>query len=952
MGEPPSQIEKMRGLPAILILLHPLMVGLLMGQEPPPVNPAPATPPLAEETAHSTEDSSFQLEETTALEELDARVAETDVVLREEANNTPAMPSAVLDQPDPSAILSPWEIEAAQNALENGFPRIALTYYRRLLQAPSTDTQANQVSLLLPAVTAALATGDVSTARAFIERLQDSDEATPYPASAEAAILLRRSWLAYLEEDIMEAAGLVAALEVEQLNPTDRAWFHLLEGLFAEAQEQVERALEAYTLAREVAPTEALQWRFELLLRSFQLRFGEVDEDEMASLRASRRALRDQVAGVEAARLLAVAMYRQGEVEQAIMLLEDEITLLPATENERRSQLLLQIAFFVGAESVRGRMALREVLRLGRDRERAALALSLLQGPQVPGDLGPSLPAFIDELLINPMHPLRDVLLALRSRQQLQSGALDAAEADARRLLEEFPGSPQAQGALQLLAYAAWSRQPPRYRTAASYLDQLRQTLPEGPRRGRLGVLLADCYFLNGDFDAAAAAYAAAQAEVSPEKRGRVLYQRVLVAVRSNRLDEARRLLDQAEGQQLAPLDRWRAEWNLLHAMKVQGTIDRALDRVLRLLGDDSAGELPLSLRLRLRWLEARLSVDARRLDGVAARARSLFEVTQGASAEDLDAATQEQLASHALLLEGEALLLQEELSAASEVLTQLRDLYPEAEATLTSYLTEARTQAAANRLVDAQRTLISLADTHPTDERAPVALWEAAIYAEARALPSTYREAIGILERLATRFPDHPLVYYTRLRQGDLSRKLGDFAAALSIYEETLSRFPRHPERFRAELSRADALLALASEVPARRADALAQYERIAELADAPAAVRAEATFKWAYGLATEGRLERAAEVYFSALERFVPDAVSEGSSEEASQAGATSADNTRIRYGPGYGYWVARSLFELAAILESQARYDEMNRLYRLIAERNLPGAELARARLPAEG
>jgi tetratricopeptide (TPR) repeat protein len=286
------------------------------------------------------------------------------------------------------------------------------------------------------------------------------------------------------------------------------------------------------------------------------------------------------------------------------------------------------------------------------------------------------------------------------------------------------------------------------------------------------------------------------------------------------------------------------------------------------------------------------------------------------------------------LLLIGESLVAQTARDAALQLFGRLRERFPQSGPAILSYLVESRSESDADNLVSAQQSLISLVDRFPHSEYAPIALWEAALNAEQRGLVIHLQEAISILERLVTDYSAHPLVYFARLKQGDLARRLNDFPTALLIYENLLTQYPDHPQRYRAEISRADCLMALGADSPARVDAATVAYERIALLSNAPGAMKMEAGFKWGHALEQQGDSAGAEAVLWLMYERFVldPDRISQLLAE-----------------GTGR-YWTARSLLELAARQVDKGEIVLAEQFYRHIAALGLPGVALANSRLEA--
>ena len=95
-------------------------------------------------------------------------------------------------------------------------------------------------------------------------------------------------------------------------------------------------------------------------------------------------------------------------------------------------------------------------------------------------------------------------------------------------------------------------------------------------------------------------------------------------------------------------------------------------------------------------------------------------------------------------------------------------------------------------------------------------ALFENALLGEQRG-PDYYADSVRTLDLLASSYPDDPLIFAAKLKQGDLLRLMNDFAAAQIVYENLINRFPDHPQQHFAVLSRADCMLAMAKGNSAR---------------------------------------------------------------------------------------------------------------------------------------
>ena len=152
-------------------------------------------------------------------------------------------------------------------------------------------------------------------------------------------------------------------------------------------------------------------------------------------------------------------------------------------------------------------------------------------------------------------------------------------------------------------------------------------------------------------------------------------------------------------------------------------------------------------------------------------------------------------------------------------------------------------------------------------------------------------------------------------------------FAAAQIIYENLIHAFPEHSQRYLAELSRAECMLALAKEDQEQLRGAALELEQLLDMPNLPIDFQVEIGFKWGFALQQIGELEKAQEAFALVSGRFLLDG------------------DTQI--GPTGLYWMSRVLFELGKHLEDKGELAEARRLYRKMVAYNLPGRNLAQSR-----
>jgi cellulose synthase operon protein C len=526
-------------------------------------------------------------------------------------------------------------------------------------------------------------------------------------------------------------------------------------------------------------------------------------------------------------------------------------------------------------------------------------------------------------------HPIIEDLLLVRAQTALADRLYEPAEVDARALLERYPGSSLKAAALGVQLAVAWDLK--RYRKAADVITQLRPVMPEGRERAELGVLLAEAFFRSQDYKNAADAYDAALRELpAVVPAGVLIFQQVLSQIRANQPELAAQLLDNAVSNlAFAPEYRWQAEWNLMKELQVRGQSQAAYARVNRLLAAGVQG-VPEDLRIRLLWLRAKLAFDNGQPEITLREAEQLLAVL--APNGTLEAALRADVTATTQLLRAQALLTLNRDAEGFGLLEKLRTDFNATKSAQYSYLVQADHLTQKGDMAGAQGVLLSFVDNkvYQDSEYAPLALYKAALNLERQGLDRQLREAYALLERLISSYPRDELVFYARLKQGDLLRNLSDFATARQVYEYLVNNYAGHPDVLIAQLELADSLFAQGANSLVNYESAAAIFERLRDLPTAPVDLRAEAGFKWGIALAKRGQPAKAQVVFWSVVDAFLLDA------GQAAKLGAKGR------------YWVAKSLLELGQIHEDAGNLDEARRAYQLIVDSKLGPVAQAEAKL----
>lgn len=820
-----------------------------------------------------------------------------------------------------------WLRESADSALTSGYSSIAARLYEKLLERGNFLAE-DREEVVLGLVSALISERRFEAAA---EKLEE------YGDEVEPAFRLRRAILEFQKGGVRAAAGLLRQLKAEDLGPYDQAWYYLIAGLLREEKQDPMGAESFFEKARAASRSDSQRTLFENILfrsRLLFLRPGQLEENLVTDLRAKVASPAGHIDRFQSAKILAVVLHELGRSDEAITLIEDQLKVRSVREGNLEDEFLLILSLVAGPETSEGRDAFRRLLSKDGSRRLQKIAIQILAQIGVQAGQSEEVGRLLDELIERPTaHTLLDEFYYLRAHLAVNAGELNVAEVNAKSVLEAFPGSMHANGAIRLLAYISWIREPPQYRMAAGYLSRLRAQLDQGPERSRFSILVADSYFRNGDYENAADAYRESLLESDNEAvRGELLFQEIMSEIGANRIEFAERRLDEvARSGQFAASDIWRAEWNLINKMKEERRVDEAFSRVRQVLGKADPQQVEHALRLRMMWLEAQLSVEANRPEQTPAMvARILTELAKVPS-DAIGPLQREQIISYTLLLHGQSLFATGHEEQGIGIFRELRESYPEAPPTKLTYLIEAGYLRSIDKLAAAQQRLLALGDEFPESEYAAIALWEAADIADDQ---NNQREAGRILQELIRRYPGNDLVFYARLKQGHLSRMINDFASAQSVYEDLLTQFPDHFDRFRVEISLADCFLAQSSINAARLSDAAAVLERLVDLPSVPVDLQVEAGLKWGFVLSKMGNRSEAEEAYWMLINRFLKEAV--GEPDLASRG----------------RYWIARAIFELGNLLEENDCFDEAITVYALILEHGLPGRAIAVAQTESFG
>lgn len=756
---------------------------------------------------------------------------------------------------------------------------------------------------------------------------------------------LREAMIEFAESDWPAVVDWLAGVTEDGLDGGDVAWLRFLRGWSALKGDDLDESEALFELAMSAASSvsPALAAQIGSLVFRSELEHGVADASTIPQLQNALLESSGREVRFVYAQQLAALLNDAGEVDSAIELIASSLEQLPEELARERAQFLLLATMAGGLGRVEGRQAFAELMEGNAFPDLMSVALqqtfsAARLGERVGEDV---VKARLDQMIGGGVeHLLLDQALYYRAVFRFLGGDYLGAEDDAAELQRRFPNSTYRRGMLALQASSAWNRQ--RYRTAANRLQAMRSEFVDLGRDYRLSASIADCYFRAGrisrlpqDFGNAADAYETALSNVATGfEAGPLFFQLVFARLRAGQLDEALSVIDDSELRSLAGGEMvWRANWLALKELRAVGRAPEAYERSQEAVLAES--EDPL-LKLRLLWLTARLSVVSGDPEYTIDWVREIEEYVASDALLGADREVLNKVLASSLLSLSESHFALGEPEEAVALLERLRVEYPGYESALLSYISHARFLSLENRTVEAQQLLVSLADEYKDHRLAPSALLEAALNAVRRGQDTYLDEATKLLQRIATDYPDSEIVFQARLMQADLLRRLNKFGSAERIYFLLENEYADHPDRFLAQMSMADTLLAQSNEDEGKFDGVVSRLELLADLPEAPLDLRVEAGYKLGQAWRSRGEPIRAKRVFWQIYDKMFGGEVS-------------GSERLLIReLGPKGRYWVSRCLFGLAEISLEEGLIDQANSFYETVIMHRLTGVELARVEL----
>ncbi len=208
----------------------------------------------------------------------------------------------------------------------------------------------------------------------------------------------------------------------------------------------------------------------------------------------------------------------------------------------------------------------------------------------------------------------------------------------------------------------------------------------------------------------------------------------------------------------------------------------------------------------------------------------------------------------------------------------------------------------------------------------APRALYWAG---RSEAAQANYVKALEHYSEVVKNYPQSDVIPQVRFAQGDALSELGEFARAILAFEEIIKNYPESYLVNAAWGRKGDCQFSLATDDPARYAEAMKSYQTILDRPSASAALKLQAGYKL-------GRCLEKTNVPDQAFSRYMDVVYTFLNPEESI---AHSVQNVM---------WFTRAAFGAAGLKEREKAWVEAVRVYERVVEADVPASEEAAKRI----
>lgn len=821
--------------------------------------------------------------------------------------------ATLLDKSDlatQQSIQENWQLSAAKKALANGFPSIAEKILNDLLARNDSPIEQKNDPVYDLLMQSLLAQKDFEAADSILKKV----------STVSPRFQLLASISAFHQNDLSRLKTELSQLTPDQLNSFGKPWYFTLSGVVANRENNSSLAEKMFSEAKTYFKNNNQRAILEHLIFEENLLYNTANTESLETLENNLKKFEGQNFSYRIVRQYAIALHQQNRTKEALSLLNDQIN--QESFNDNSLELLLHThAIISGIQSPQGKNSLQELIEKGVSAPLMESVLYQLTSNASDIEEQENLLSFIT-LTLNkrPQHPIKNSLLLARANLSLALGKSPIALNDANKLISTTTPYFRTQG-LQIALQEALKRNPPQYRLATDYIIDLLDSNLSSEDLTSLQLLLADCFYLNNEFDKAATAYQSLlSATTNQQNQLAVLLRKLQAEVNAEQFSNAQNTLAQIDQlPNTSAQESSYANWIVYTAIPATKAFPELITKI-------ENEQFSNDFKYRFIWLATQYAIEInayQRAKNLIENYSEVIEVPQNWTPENLT-----EFEAHMSLLRLKLFIETKQLENAQDLFQTIISENLSREVIEQAYIELSRYLVRVNNLAEARRLLNSFADKYPDSKYAPIALYESALSAASRSTEETDKNAIQQFTYLIETYPDDPRAFFAHLKIADIFRQSGAFADARSFYENTLNKFSTHPLSYLVLIGLADTLNALGREETVQQAILI--YTDLLEQQSLDINVQIEVSAKLGAIYKKQDLLKEAETTYWNSL------------SKHLLQADTGESLQVQGRW------WMSRTILHLGDLFLEQEEVKRATETYKLLDKYQLPGKELGEAKI----
>ena len=798
--------------------------------------------------------------------------------------------------------------KAASGALEEGFSGIAASLYRDIIDSNyfSRISNLEKEDIKIGLITALIAEGDFKIADKLLSETRFSD--INYPR-----ILLRKALLSYIDNDKKSLNTSANELKSYIPHKNEIAWHNfIMSATLPPGQKRKKMFFDAL----ESSSNESQRAELQLLrIRSELLNMGG-NEILLANIKAQMEVFKETDAGKEFCIQYILVLNSLGRIDESLEEIQNSLNLVERTKSKWRDRLLLFYALIAINKEDKKLYALESLIQEGQDLEYMHMGLKILTSM---ASSNRNALILIDKLLQNDKHILHEYLLSSRIRISIIHNKFEDAESFSKTLITDYPNSKLKKEAYWILAASASKKNQKNYRLIANYLLNIQALTKNKADRILITLNVADCYFLDNDFDNAIYYYNKVNQEDISQIADNAYIQIINSYLKSNRTDDAINYVDNINTRYDSKNIYYKAYWNIIMYLIKDNHYAKANDKINSFI---KSKNIKFDYKIKYLWLQSLIFYSQKRyIDSITLINDVLNLLT---SSNKLVLHNNQNITSILMLDKARAHLKNNEPEIAFTLIKNIQGLPNSKVVIEKSKLVKANYFGSNNRLDEALKILINITENFVSKQNYLIALFEASIYLERLGQEQHLIQCISILQKIIDEFPSSNTEFYARIRLINIYRNLNEFNLAIELCNKILYSdvFQNHEQLYKIYLIKNESMHALAKnnhiklqQVFENYTDMRLKFSQIHEL-------NLEIIYKQSIILRQLEKFEKLKELlYKEVVHKFIQN-------------------NNAFKLNNNSQHWISRSLLLLSNIYEIDGQFSKSKNIHSKIIFYKLPG------------